>query len=838
MGVAALRAWRAPGAPSPAAWFVFLFLFLFVFSAFGAGCTDDALLPDVCGAYAFEGSGAARVFAVQPRIAPEHFVSREAYRGHLAGLIEKNVKPCLAEDRPNLIAFPEDIGLPATFLGSRAQKARSADFVAEALFYLPETYAGPIDHYRAIWPDLSLVEALQLALTDTIWRAFYETMRDITVETGAYVIASANVSGSIERSEDPKEIAALADPDRPGSPYVYVARDRAIYNTAFVFDPSGEIVAQIRKPYLVETEEGQLQLTYGALRGAAPVDLGFARLGVLTSKDAWMPDMVDRLAALGANVIVQPEAFSGWGIEEMPGDWLPDVVLQSGWAAVQKHGAYRYAVIPHLTGNLFDQIFDGQSAIIGDASPSEAIPAYVGQPPQGGFVAVAPWVIADPGQVDPALSLEERRASLRAAGAALAPGGANANDYVEAVIAADIDPRGPLPIDPDGEPGALGPSAPLAESPSGEQVAPTLATDGFSSIVVVAAWQDDRSGTPQIYLARSTDGGTTFGIAKPVAPSASAQLTPAVGVIGPFVYVAWQERDIGNRIVAAVSSDAGQSFGPATPVSGGGDAPDEWKPALATNPSGDLSSDVLLAFVSGSTGNERVLVARTGAGDNTWQISPADGDAPAYNGLNIRNNQWSPSIAMQPNGEVAVAWADFRTYNWDIVLARSVDGGQTFGPASRVDDGTDARERIHNDPALLFDGLGGPLLAAWTDVRLRRAFSTARVARAPAGTFGASVALGSAPPESSSYRPRLASLGAGAVAIVWQDFRSLTNDIYLAVSTDAGASFGAELRIDDGGPRSNQYAPAMISLPGGRVVVAWEDTRTGARRVRWVTGAL
>jgi predicted amidohydrolase len=791
-----------------------------------AGDEDPPVAPEVCGRHAFQEGASARVFAVQPKISPAHFESLDAYRGHLKGLVDKNIKPCLSADRANLIAFPEDIGLPAAFLGSRGKKARSADFIAEAFFYLGDSYAAPIDHYRSLWPDLELAEALQLGLTDTIWRAFYETMRDIAVETGAHVIASANVSGSIEKSDDPAEIAALGDPDLPGAPYVYVARDRALYNAAFVFAPSGEIVARARKPYLVEAEEKDLLLSYGALREVAPIDLGFAKIGVLTSKDAWMPDMVDRLAALGANVIVQPEAFSGWGIEEEPGDWLPDVFLQSGWTAVQKHGAYRYAIIPHLTGNLFDQIFDGQSAIVGDAAPGEAIHAYIGQESQGGFLAVAPWVEEDPSN----LSLEERRALLKMTGAALAPGGSNENGYIETVVAANINAQAPFAIEPDGEPGALGKSSLIAESPSGEQVAPALASDGSENVVL--AWQDDRNGTPNIYLARSPDAGATFGNAAQLSPSPNAQITPAVVATGTFVYAAWQELDpiTGSRILTSFSADAGATFTKPVPASGAASEPlDEWKPTLAASPSGL----VVLAFVSGSNGNERVLCGRSTAGSIAWQITPCDGGPPAFEGLNIRNNQWAPAVAINnTNGEVAVAWTDFRAYNWDIVLARSQDGGLSFSSASRIDDGTDARERLHNDPALLFS-LNGSLLAAWTDVRLRRAPSKARVAQAPPGSIAPSLELGSAPPNAHAYRPRLASTDAGAVLAVWQDFRSQSGGIYLALSTDAGASFGPEMRIDDGG---HPLAPSIAPLPGGKAIIAWEDTRSGARRIRFVTG--
>lgn len=185
---------------------------------------------------------------------------------------------------------------------------------------------------------------------------------------------------------------------------------------------------------------------------------------------------------------------------------------------------------------------------------------------------------------------------------------------------------------------------------------------------------------------------------------------------------------------------------------------------------------------------------------------------------------------------MAIAWVDFRSYNWDVLLARSTDGGASFGPAARADDGTEQRERIHDDPALAF-APDGALVCGWSDVRLRKSPAKARVAREAQAALGASQILGAAPDDTSAWRPRLASTDAGAVVAVWQDFRARSGDIYLAVSADLGASFGPERRIDDGGDGpSHQFAPAVSASARGRIIVAWEDTRSGRRRIRFVSG--
>ncbi len=757
---------------------------------------------------------------VQPRLRPEVWVSYAAYRDHLVEQVEAAVVPCLADDRPNLVVLPENAGLHAAFIGSRGALAREADTSIEAFLALAGPYEPAITYYESVFGPLDFAEGLVLALTDTVWRAFDGTMRDIAARTGAFVVANADVAGAITTSTDPAVIAALADPDEGAVSSVFVASERGAFNTAYVYAPDGAVAAMRRKPYLVPSEETDLRLSYGSLADVTPVDLGFAKLGIVTSKDAWMPDVLHRLDALGANLLVQPEAFGGWGIEELPGDWLPEVVTQSGWSAVQKHGSIRYAAIPHLTGNLFDLVFDGQSAIFGDARPGSARPAYVGLDPMLGTIAVAPWLADDPGASDPTLPLEQRRALLREAAIAVLPGGPRANGYVETVIAADLD-LGPWPVSEATEAGGLGASIEVAPASAAEQTMPRVAASGSNVLVV---WTETVSGVASVWSTRSSDGGFSFSAPTTVASGADAQITPVVAIRGDDAAVAWQARSPdGARVMVARSSDGGASFGAAVSPGAATAGADEWLPSIAL----DASGEALVAFVSGETENERIMLARSAG--TTWAVAPVDAPA-ALPAPNPRNNQWSPSVAVD-GSSVAVAWVDFRAFQWDALVARSDDGGATFGPPERVDDAGDAPERLHDDPRLAFDGAS--LACAWTDVRARRAPARARAAAITGGSPSPSEALGS-PAEASppSFRPAIAADLGGLIA-AWQDVRDGKSGIY-ASRVGTGTQ---PLRIDDGGG-AQQLAPDVAATAGGALVVVWEDTRTGQRRVRAARGVM
>ena len=70
------------------------------------------------------------------------------------------------------------------------------------------------------------------------------------------------------------------------------------------------------------------------------------------------------------------------------------------------------------------------------------------------------------------------------------------------------------------------------------------------------------------------------------------------------------------------------------------------------------------------------------------------------------------------------------------------------------------------------------------------------------------------------------------VYVVWQDGCNGLPDIYLRASTDSGATFGPEVRLDTDALGAGNSAPPEIVCNGKTVVVAWPDSRNGQFDVR------
>jgi hypothetical protein len=513
-----------------------------------------------------------RVFAVGHKQRLEDVVSYAAFRAKMSALmdavhpsrssvVQAGVDDVASHLRPRdpgaperaLVVFPESVGLIAAFIGTRGDTARQQATATGAIVTLLGTYDAQRQYYNAKFPNQPLVRTLVLALTDTFYRSVYETFRDLAVQHGVHLAVSADLAPA-RRVDDPDLVALLRDPDEPARSYAYEAVDPRPHNTTFVFAPDGSVLVpdgrggtrrapaetdgvlsgSIDKAYLVPIEQpppgeaAGLALVAGGVADVEVLDTPVGRLGVVISKDAWMPDVNDRLAMKGANVILQPEAFDSWAFTTT--EWLPDVFKEGGFATLQKQPEFLLNVNASMTGNLIDITFDGQTAILGrrrKTSPGPLGPgnAFVGQNPDTGFLALAPWVVPDPGIAEPSLALGTRRSMLVETGMMLLPGsgvacpsslavGACENGYREAIVWTDVElPDGSMsaPVDPVREaPPSFGESVRVSgeETEPVAQHAPRIAARGKRVFVV---WHEVRAGFENVYLAVSRNGGRSCG---------------------------------------------------------------------------------------------------------------------------------------------------------------------------------------------------------------------------------------------------------------------------------------------------------------------------------------
>jgi len=402
-----------------------------------------------------------RVFAVSNRQDLAYAVSEESYREKFGCLMEA-IAPVFSKDNPNLVVFTEDAGLVTAFIGSRGIEARKEKDSISAMLELAKTYSGPYNRYLAKYGATLIARALLLALTDTIWRPFYDTFSSLAKSYGVYVLACTNVA-DVRESADPQDISFFGDPEHPERNTVYLPADEGVWNTAFLFSPDGSMVHRTKKVNLVELEEDLLQLTPGSITEVTSYTIPGTTITICTgiSKDAFVDSFLSRVSSQECAVLLQPDANPGMWAAHYP-YWQPEDWLGSTLGSLQSPYSIIYNINSMMTGNFFDIVFDGQSAITGRNDPRAARSGnYVGCDPiqdpitgapisfttgasgfttftEGGFILMGPWVMEDPGMSTPSLSKQERRNMLQEKALALAPDGAEENRYLETILWADL----------------------------------------------------------------------------------------------------------------------------------------------------------------------------------------------------------------------------------------------------------------------------------------------------------------------------------------------------------------------------------------------------------------
>jgi hypothetical protein len=781
----------------------------------------------------------------------------------------------------DLVVFPEDLGLMAAFVGQRGSGARAVTpetgGLAGAIAALIGSYAPVNAYYASKYPALTRrslpTRLLALALTDTFARNAVETYAQIADRYDVWLEGGVNMAQSWKvvcvskaafkprpgaprcDEENAGKVATLRAPDEGSRDYAYEATSANASNMALVFDPDGRLVAKEIKNYLTPTElPGQLDLTPGAISGGdlAALKTPVGTLGFVTSKDAWMPDVVDKLDAQHVDLLVQPEFFVGDTVRTTddagrPVMWAPDGLKAAGYSDLLRHPAFESMVLPELSGNVFDFSADAQQHIaVRPRAAGNGRLGLVGQAPAPGFANVGAWLAPDPA----GLAFPERRKRLGAAGEAALPkasspacpdpavAGPCRGGQVEGVIHRDV----VVARAPAREPRLrrkraatpFGVNRPIAPSRYAQRNV-ALAASGAT---VLAAFEERRAGRDLVVLARSTDGGRSFARGRTLGDG----WWPSVAVAGKQAWVAWQDASAKRpRLQLARSLDGGRSFGAPVAVAAGSPGA-QWRPSLAAaggRAALEYIGETEKSFDDGLP-QAHVFAAQVPATGAVGAGARLDGGTPVTLAAKL-DNAWAPSLAARGNRLLA-SWIDFRTYDWDAYSAESADGGAHWAAEKRVDDmpdtdqvtdgSPDPDEALDDSPAA---GLlkSGPLVA-FTDYRKRASSSAVPhqlydVYAAVPGSPNRQVdAHGAA--QLDSFSPALAPLPAGGALVAWQDNASGTGDIRIRRVGATGAPAGRARRVEDTAAPVNQYRP-KLALAGGQVLAAWEDERDGPAQI-------
>jgi hypothetical protein len=166
---------------------------------------------------------------------------------------------------------------------------------------------------------------------------------------------------------------------------------------------------------------------------------------------------------------------------------------------------------------------------------------------------------------------------------------------------------------------------------------PRASIAASGSNVYVSWWDNRTAGNNEIFLARSTDNGQTFGKAVNLSNSTGGSADNQMTAKDNDVHVVWWDNKTGNwEVYSRTSTDGGETF----------------------------SKAVMLQNI----------------GNSTFRLS-----APQSNTIPV-----DTVLAASGNNEYVVWW-DNKTGNWEVLFARSTDNGVTFVDTTNISNSPDLR---------------------------------------------------------------------------------------------------------------------------------------------------
>lgn len=380
-------------------------------------------------------------------------------------------------------------------------------------------------------------------------------------------------------------------------------------------------------------------------------------------------------------------------------------------------------------------------------------------------------------------------------------------------------------------------------------------TNSGSSVAVrgsrVVVGFNDASRDTSAY-AFSTDGGGSFThrrLAPPPEGRTLGEPVVAYGLGNDVYYGTLMVLGDGVSTVGlAKSTDGGATFGTLTDVALAVEGPyeqqdKEWIAVDAT-PGSRFAGNVYASWTYfGANGESVILFARSTDGGATFLdpliLSPID-----------TAGVQSSTIAVAPNGDVYVAFEDGHASPEGISIRKSADGGVTFGGTKTI---------ATFNPLTALTGGGGvrassyPSLAVDASNRVHLVFAAVAsgattdradvfyVRSSDGGvTYTTARKLNDDGTSTSQAFPAVAVASDGSVVAKWVDRRNDPandglSDVYVAISRDSGTTFGKSIRVTD---TSWVYGPVEpssgegyhgdydgLAVDGGNVYVTWSDER-------------
>lgn len=223
---------------------------------------------------------------------------------------------------------------------------------------------------------------------------------------------------------------------------------------------------------------------------------------------------------------------------------------------------------------------------------------------------------------------------------------------------------------------------------------------------VYAAWEDDRYGIEELYFSSSEKNNIKFKKDLPVVEGAGSQVLPSISVRNGTVYAAMMNKKTWDiEFTEGHSTNSVYKFD--KPIRVNDDPAGNWHyaPSLAV----DDEKKVCIAWLDARNGNYNIYFSHGIKENGIWRFSTN----MRVNDDSINLSHYTPSLAFE-NGSVYIAWYDDRNKDLDIYFSRGRLENESwkFESAIRVND-DEKGDQMHPGIAVK----DGGIFIVWEDGR-------------------------------------------------------------------------------------------------------------------------
>ena len=347
----------------------------------------------------------------------------------------------------------------------------------------------------------------------------------------------------------------------------------------------------------------------------------------------------------------------------------------------------------------------------------------------------------------------------------------------------------------------------------------------ISGETVAITWEDDRDGTPRVYMALKNNAAPDFTADIKISGSGEAYEPSVIGLADEQFLVAWEENE---QVMARITGLQGS--GPAIKLSNtaGG------QPSLS-----QYGDDTVVAWSEREGRFGHIRMAQLGV-EKTHQIIIKT--SCAADKMVAENEQLYPAVA-EVAGEVIVAWED-RRLGHTVIMAVQGKPCELSAPL-RISDKIEQRSvtygKGHGVSRVALSAYGETgILAVWADKRDFREGYDIYAAGFQAGKgFSANVLVqddfgGVA----RQWHPTVAGHNDGRLLVAWTDEREGNSDIMMSAYIDD--EWDEDMPLSGASGPAEQAHPSIILDKDGRLHIAWieRDSRDTPTRLKYMVGSI